>query len=49
MYGILLLWMVFGIFGFVLLINAVARRQPMFYLWLLLIIFIQTVAAVAAA
>jgi|GEM_PF-2025980 len=47
MFGILLLLMVGGIFGLILIINAVVRKQPAFYMWLLLLVFIQTVAAIA--
>ncbi|MGZ3945572.1 MAG: hypothetical protein ACXVJB_11560 [Mucilaginibacter sp.] len=47
MFGILFLLMVGGIFGLILIINAIVRKQPAFYVWLLLLVFIQTVVAIA--
>ena len=49
MYGIFFLIMTGAVFGFVLIINAIVRKQPVFYLWLLLIIVVQAVAAIAVA
>jgi hypothetical protein len=46
-YSILFLLMVGGIFGLVLIINAIIRKQSAFYLWLLLLLFIQTIASIA--
>ena len=47
MYGILYLLIIGAVFGLVLIANAVVRKQPAFYLWLLLLVAIQTVAAIA--
>lgn len=49
MYGIFFLIMLGTVFGLVLLMNAVVRKQPVFYLSLLLVIVVQTVAAIAVA
>jgi hypothetical protein len=46
MYGIFFLVMTGAVFGFVLLINAIVRKQSAFYLWLVLVIIIQTVTVI---
>lgn len=47
MYGFLGLVMVGAVFEFVLMLNAIVRKQSGFYVWMMLTVVIQTVAVIA--